>query len=46
MSKLDVVNVAGGPAVVTHEDGSKVAICRCGKSSNGVTCDGSHATKK
>lgn len=23
----------------------KVAICRCGKSANGVWCDGSHKTK-
>lgn len=26
---------------IKHES-KKIAICRCGKSANGVTCDGSH----
>jgi len=42
MSNLKVTTNENGPTIVEHTDGSKVAICTCGKSINGKTCDGSH----
>lgn len=38
----------GTESVVTLNEeliGNKIALCRCGKSSNGVHCDGSHSKK-
>ena len=40
--KLEILS----PVPPTNEFTKKVAICRCGRSQNGVWCDGSHSKKK
>lgn len=39
--KLEILS----PVPPANEFTKKVAICRCGRSQNGVWCDGSHAKK-
>lgn len=34
-----------GPIILEHDNGEKLAICRCGCSNNSPFCDGSHKGK-
>ena len=31
-----------GPIIITNSDNEKIALCRCGESSNKPFCDGAH----
>lgn len=50
---VEITIIENGPAIIQNKTeqpvtlngelvGNKIALCRCGKSSNGIYCDGSH----
>jgi CDGSH-type Zn-finger protein len=44
-STSELIEISGTD-IKPNDDVNKIALCRCGKSSNGVYCDGSHKPKK
>jgi CDGSH-type Zn-finger protein len=54
---IEITIIENGPVIIQNKSdiattvngeliSKKIAICRCGKSENGVYCDGSHAKKE
>ena len=41
-NKTPNINLQPEPLIVVRNDGKRVAVCTCGKTQNGIACDGSH----